>query len=82
MSMIPHGSGGSGAKTADKIDYDNTTSGMTAENVQAALDELKTGQNNLATGLAGKAPAYTYGTEDLTEGVSELATGTLYFVYE
>lgn len=28
------------------------------------------------------APAYTYGTEDLTAGVSELATGKLYFVYE
>lgn len=30
----------------------------------------------------GAAPAYTYGTEDLTAGTSELATGTLYFVYE
>ena len=30
----------------------------------------------------GKAPAYTYGTTDLTAGTSELATGTLYFVYE
>ena len=29
-----------------------------------------------------KAPAYTYGTDDLTAGVSALATGTLYFVYE
>lgn len=30
----------------------------------------------------GAAPAYTYGTEDLEAGVSELTTGTLYFVYE
>ena len=30
----------------------------------------------------GAAPAYTYGTTDLTAGTSELATGTLYFVYE
>ena len=30
----------------------------------------------------GAAPAYTYGTEDLVAGTSELATGTLYFVYE
>jgi len=29
-----------------------------------------------------KAPAYTYGTSDLTAGSSALATGTLYFVYE
>ena len=30
----------------------------------------------------GAAPAYTYGTTDLTAGTSELETGTLYFVYE
>lgn len=30
----------------------------------------------------GAAPAYTYGTEDLTAGTSELATGTLHIVYE
>lgn len=30
----------------------------------------------------GAAPAYTYGTNDMTAGTSELATGTLYFVYE
>lgn len=30
----------------------------------------------------GKAPAYSYGTEDLTAGSSALGTGTLYFVYE
>lgn len=29
-----------------------------------------------------KAPAYTYGTTDLTAGESALETGTLYFVYE
>lgn len=32
--------------------------------------------------LATKAPMYTYGTDDLTAGTSELETGTLYFVYE
>lgn len=30
----------------------------------------------------GAAPAYSYGTEDLTAGSSALATGTLHFVYE
>ena len=30
----------------------------------------------------GAAPEYTYGTEELVEGVSELETGKLYFVYE
>ena len=28
------------------------------------------------------APAYTYGTDELIEGESELETGKLYFVYE
>ena len=32
--------------------------------------------------LNGKAPMYTYGTEDLTAGSSALATGQLHFVYE
>ena len=32
--------------------------------------------------VAGKAPAYTYGTTDLTAGVSALEAGVLYFVYE
>lgn len=29
----------------------------------------------------GAAPAYTYGTEDMEDGVSSLAKGTLYLVY-
>lgn len=42
------------------------------------------GSKKLATEeyVDSKAPIYQYGTEDLTAGVSELATGTLYFVYE
>lgn len=32
--------------------------------------------------LATKAPLYTYGTEDLVAGTSELATGAIYLVYE
>ena len=32
--------------------------------------------------LESKINNYTYGTADLTEGVSYLATGKLYFVYE
>lgn len=37
----------------------------------------ETARNNL-----GAAPAYTYGTNDLTAGTSPLATGVLYFMYE
>ena len=32
--------------------------------------------------LRNAAPTYTYGTEDLTAGVSPLESGKLYFVYE
>ena len=40
--------------------------------------------NNIAmeSDLNSKAPAYSYGTTDLTAGSSALTTGTLYFVYE
>lgn len=39
---------------------------------QKQIDELN----------ANKAPMYTYGTTDLTAGVSPLETGKLYLVYE
>lgn len=35
-----------------------------------------------ARGNLGAAPAYQYGTEDLTAGVTPLPDGILYFVYE
>ena len=39
-------------------------------------------ETEMDTKLTAKAPAYTYGTTDLTAGSSALATGTLHFVYE
>lgn len=39
---------------------------------EAEIDEM----------LASQAPAYTYGTDDLTAGVSALESGKIYFVYE
>lgn len=43
-----------------------------------------TGATTAAAALTnlGAAPAYSYGTDDLTAGTSALATGKLYFVYE
>lgn len=46
--------------------------------VKAAYDLANTANSN----ANGKAPAYSYGTTDLTAGSSELETGKLYFVYE
>lgn len=45
-------------------------------------DERYYTEAEVNTLLAAKAPAYTYGTDDLTAGTSALTTGTLYFVYE
>lgn len=84
ISQFP--GGGENVKAASQISYNNATSGMTADDVQDAIDELHTGQetqNEDITQLqTGKAPAYQYSTTDLKEGSSALATGTLYFVYE
>lgn len=42
--------GGGGASTAEDVSYDNTTSGMTADDVQEAIDELHTGLGGKANG--------------------------------
>lgn len=49
---------------------------LTSE-VQETLDKVPT----IEAKLEQKAPAYSYGTEDLVAGTSPLATGQLYFVY-
>lgn len=43
-------SGAGGASSADKITYDNTTSGLVAVTVQAAIDELAAGLLDALTG--------------------------------
>lgn len=40
------------------------------------------GSPNVTPEEIGAAPAYTYGTQDLTPGESKLENGKLYFVYE
>lgn len=53
------------ALTAENISYDNTSSGMTATNVQAGIDELKGITNSLSTSIgsvnttAGKKTVYS-----------------------
>lgn len=58
----------------------------TARGISAVLygaeQSLDDSQKAQARANVGAAPAYTYGTTDLTAGTSELATGTLYIVYE
>lgn len=50
--------------------------------VQTAADSAASAAATAQTTADSKAPAYTYGTEDLTAGSSSLETGKLYFVYE
>ena len=45
-------------------------------------DAYKSKLDNLDSKLNAKAPAYSYGTSDLTAGTSTLTTGKLHFVYE
>ena len=58
-------------KLSSSTSSTSTTLAATASAVKSAYDLAKS-----------KAPAYTYGTEDLVAGTSSLTTGTLYFVYE
>lgn len=66
----------------------NNPHGVTAEQVGAVPTTRKVNGKPLSSDVTlnatdvGAAPAYTYGTTDLTAGTSTLATGKLYFVYE
>lgn len=55
---------------ADQVDYDNTSSGLVATDVQGAVDEVN-----------GKIPSITASTTDLTPGTSQLAAGAIYLYY-
>lgn len=53
--------------------------------IDTKLSTHTTNKNNphgVTASQIGAAPAYTYGTADLTAGTSQLETGKLYFVYE
>ena len=73
-------------QTAVNTTYDNSTSGMSATNVQGAIDELKSDiSNNIytKTEVDNKIGGLiTSGTTDLTAGTSSLASGVIYAMYE
>lgn len=74
LPVVPVEKGGTGAETAAKA---REKLGITPANIGAAA----TSHKHTAADV-GAAPAYTYGTADLTAGESALETGKLYFVYE
>lgn len=54
IDLLERGGSGSsgGASTAADISYDNTTSGLTATDVQAAIDEVAAGIAEALTGAS------------------------------
>ena len=67
------GGGGGGTVTADEVSYDNTSSGLTADDVQEAIDELaikaitagSVTYDNTSSGLTA---------DDVQEAIDEIAT--------
>lgn len=59
-----------------------TSAQNTATSAQNAAIEANNAAERAMDAVGSKAPAYTYGTTDLTAGTSPLETGKLYFVYE
>ena len=63
-----------------------TISVPTASAVTAGVVKIGSGltitDGVVSVDSSASGPTITYGTEDLTDGVSQLATGSIYFVYE
>ena len=67
-----------GADEASEIDYDNTESGLTAENVQAALDELAgiTAVQSEASGIEYDNTESGLTADDVQGALDEIAAST------
>lgn len=68
----------------DKIDDELIKKAPLDENGKIPVENLpdEVGSVKSVNGFVGEVKLYTYGTEDLTAGVSPLETGKLHFVYE
>ena len=66
-------SGGGGSSSADQVSYDNTTSGLTATNVQDAIDEVVTDLGSKAD--ASDVPQYIQDLDNVT--VSSASNGQI-----
>lgn len=65
---IGGGGGGGGSTSANRVSYDSTASGLSATNVQGALDEIAEAQENRIRSLYGKG--FEKATGDLADGDS------------
>ncbi len=85
LGTVPIASGGTGATTAKAARTNlEITAANTPISAELAAQYGVADTPNVEAVLAGLdvAPAYSYGTADLTAGTSSLETGKLYFVYE
>lgn len=51
LEKASNGGGGGGSSTASDVSYDNTTSQLTADNVQEAIDEVNTTATQALAGI-------------------------------
>ena len=74
------GGGGSSTPTAQDVTYDNSSSGLTATNVQSAIDELDTTIDNLPEPMVFKGSLGTGGTITTLPAASSSNKGFTYKV--
>lgn len=72
--------GGGGGSSADDISYDNTSSGLTATNVQDAIDEVEGRVDTAETSITNKhkTTAFTVSTTGWTSDTTSQSGTTLY----
>lgn len=89
---VKNGGGSGGSTTAANVSYDNTDSGLTAETVQAAIDEidgtLDTATGNISTlsgkvtALEGKAAGVCFDSSNVIQATAEIQTSASYTATE
>lgn len=72
--LMGSGGGGGGASSADKVSYDNTTSQLTADNVQEAIDEVVGELSNVSSDLNTLAGVVGDAESGLVKDIADLGT--------
>lgn len=72
--LMGSGGGGGGASSADKVSYDNTTSQLTADNVQEAIDEVVGELSDVSSDLGTLAGVVGDAEDGLVKDVADLGT--------
>lgn len=72
--LMGSGGGGGGASSADKVSYDNTTSQLTADNVQEAIDEVVGELSDVSSDISDIATVVGDTDGGLVKDVADLGT--------